>query len=200
MSEPVAVEASAIELSFFVNQGNINLAETAREMHKKIMLSKYNHKAFQAVLLRIGLAGVRLKMAHRAAHVANFLTVPYVAPSGAIMAKWATGSPAVPEVPEVLGAGGAVVQPFVPAVPLVEPDADLARAMDDFEQALLSQYALKKIIFTAADGLKREKEKATFVGQENYVFEATLVQACEDSKNLQIKDLGPAPVSQRSPT
>ena len=31
---------------------------------------------------------------------------------------------------------------------------------------------------------------ATFVGQENYVFEAMIVQACEDSKNLQIKDLG----------
>ena len=64
MSEPVAAEASAAVLSFSVKKSNINLAETAREIHKKIMLSKYKHKAFQAVLLCIGLAGVHLKMAH----------------------------------------------------------------------------------------------------------------------------------------
>ena len=87
MSEPVAAEASAVVLSFSVNQGNINLAKTAREMHKKIMLSKYKNRAFQAVLLRIGLAGVRLKMAHRAAYVANASAVPYVLPSAAVMAK-----------------------------------------------------------------------------------------------------------------
>ena len=62
--------------------------------------------------------------------------------------------------------------------------------MDDFEQALIAQYASKKILLTQADKPKREKEKATFVGQENYVFEAMLVEACENSKNLQIKDLG----------
>ena len=77
-------------------------------------------------------------------------------------------------------------------------DADLAsiaRAMDDFDQALQDQYATEKIFLTAAERPKRERH---FCQEERHFcrtrklrprLEAMLVQACMDSKNLQIKDL-----------